>query len=119
MKKLIQVVAALSSVCLLSNCERHARASKSLGGPVEIIPSSARVYIPARTETAALNAVAGALRHAPTGKLYVLDSTRIRDAGDKWQVLVLRNDSAGHRLAYSHFDVEKVTGNVQCLGSLR
>jgi hypothetical protein len=119
MTNLIRIVTMLLFGWMLGSCEPHAHYSTSLGGPAEIVPTSARIYIPVPTETAAWTAVAGALRYAPTGKFYVLDSTRVRYVGDYWQVLVLRNDSTGHRLAYICFDVEKNTGNVQCLGPLR
>ena len=117
MVKTIQALAIVLAGCLLGGCEPHF--DKSIGGPVEIIPESARIYIPAPTKAAARAAVFRGMRHAPTRKFYVLDSTHVRSAGDYWHVLVLRNDSAGHRLAYVRFDVNKATGDVRCIGLQR
>ncbi|QNP52360.1 hypothetical protein [Hymenobacter qilianensis] len=69
----------------------------------------------ASTEAQARAAVVRFVMQQPNAALYQLDSARVLEVDDHWQILVPRTDWAGRMPNKAAFDVDKQTGAVSPL----
>lgn len=85
--------------------------------PVSSIPSRQPVNTAAAasTKAQARAAVVRFIMQQPNAVLYQLDSARVLEVDDHWQILVPRTDWAGRMPNKAAFDVDKQTGAVSPL----
>ncbi|GAA3971102.1 hypothetical protein [Hymenobacter antarcticus] len=76
-------------------------------------PKPAEPQLAIRTDADARAAVARFILTQPDPTRYVVDSARVNDNGDTWQVLVPRTDWARRRPNRARFEVSKATGFVR------
>lgn len=76
-------------------------------------PRPAEPQLAIGTSADARAAVARFILTQPHPSLYEIDSARVNDAGDTWQVLVPRTDWARRRPSHARFAVSKATGFVR------
>ncbi|QIL77527.1 hypothetical protein [Hymenobacter sp. HDW8] len=109
MHKSISLVVLSATLAGLYSCQP--------GQPVTSTPSQqpANASAAASTEAQARAAVARFVEQQPNAALYQLDSARVLEVNDHWQILVPRTDWAGRMPNKAAFDVDKQTGTVSPL----
>jgi len=76
-------------------------------------PAPAEAQLIVGTASQARAAAARFILTQPNPSLYVVDSARVNDGGDSWQVLVPRTDWARRMPNRARFEVSKATGFVR------